>query len=558
MKVTLHSITPDPEATLIEVARVSSSRDNKREDYGKLINYLIRNYHLSPFEHASLTLEIETSKAIAIQLLRHRSFSFQELCISGDSLISCQLPSGKIKRRSIEELYTLQHDKRWSRLVRVWDEERGELCTAKVKEVFDTGIKEVYRIVLENGKEVKATLDHKFLTKDGFKELRNISIGDSVACNGIPVYQSKEWMENAKLESIMDGTGVQGIADKAGVSYHTIRKWLKKLGLQFTKKEVALYTEVWNKGLPKEQQPGFGYVRNEETRNKMRESSRKGRDSNLYIDGRSNDRTFRQKVWDWQTKYKKQLEIEQGGCRTCGSTNDLEIDHIIPISQNPEKAFDYDNLQLLCYDCHKKKSSREYKQTVWWSAVKSIEYVGEEQTYDMEIDHLSHNYVANGIVTHNSQRYQNVGKMYNDIFEPIELRKQAENNRQSSTEVFDPVVLVGFETDEYGEEYNVEKKASLAIADVLDQIENLYNSLLREGVSRETARFILPMCTKTTLYMTGTIRSWLTFLNVRLDEHAQKEIRDIAVEVGKILEEHLPYTTEATDRFNNYKGMFFK
>ena len=78
MKVELLSITPNAEEHIVEVARVSSSRKNKKEDYEKLVKYLIKHGHWSPFEHSYMTFEIETSKAIAIQLLRHRSFTFQE------------------------------------------------------------------------------------------------------------------------------------------------------------------------------------------------------------------------------------------------------------------------------------------------------------------------------------------------------------------------------------------------------------------------------------------------------------------------------------------------
>ncbi len=78
MKVELKSITPDIEQTIVEIARVSSSRKDKSENPAGLINYLLKHKHYSPFEHGFITLEIETSKAIGIQLLRHRSFTFQE------------------------------------------------------------------------------------------------------------------------------------------------------------------------------------------------------------------------------------------------------------------------------------------------------------------------------------------------------------------------------------------------------------------------------------------------------------------------------------------------
>lgn len=78
MKVELKAITPNVETTIVEIARVSSSRLDKSEKPEGLINYLIKNKHWSPFEHGMLTIEIVTSKAIGIQLLRHRSFTFQE------------------------------------------------------------------------------------------------------------------------------------------------------------------------------------------------------------------------------------------------------------------------------------------------------------------------------------------------------------------------------------------------------------------------------------------------------------------------------------------------
>jgi thymidylate synthase (FAD) len=62
----------------VEIARVEVLVENKSEQVEGLINYLIKHKHWSPFEHGFMTLEIKTSKAIGIQLIRHRSFTFQE------------------------------------------------------------------------------------------------------------------------------------------------------------------------------------------------------------------------------------------------------------------------------------------------------------------------------------------------------------------------------------------------------------------------------------------------------------------------------------------------
>jgi len=78
MNVSLKSITPNAEVNIVEIARASSSRTDKTEAPEGLINYLIKNKHWSPFQHSYMTVEIVTSKAIGIQLLRHLSFTFQE------------------------------------------------------------------------------------------------------------------------------------------------------------------------------------------------------------------------------------------------------------------------------------------------------------------------------------------------------------------------------------------------------------------------------------------------------------------------------------------------
>ena len=92
----------------------------------------------------------------------------------------------------------------------------------------------------------------------------------------------------------------------------------------------------------------------------MRDSARKGEDSNLWTGGV--ERAFRQKVWDWQHKYKNRLLKEQPTCRFCGSDNNLQIDHIVAVSEDKTLAMEYNNLQILCYDCHLIKSIEEIKK----------------------------------------------------------------------------------------------------------------------------------------------------------------------------------------------------
>lgn len=137
-----------------------------------------------------------------------------------------------------------------------------------------------------------------------------------------------------------------------------------------------------------------------------------------------------------------------------------------------------------------------------------------------------------------SQRYSLSSK-----FETIELRKEHSTNRQSSTDVINPVIL-------YKSTYT---DANKAIIKHLKETDNLYNSLIDAGVAKECARDILPMCTTTTIHISGNLRDLLSFLNVRCDTHAQKEIQLIAFEIGKCLEKELPNVFQKIDWEN---GMF--
>ncbi len=85
-------ITPDAEKLVGKIARVSNPENEDNPDYEKLLKYLIKHKHWSPFEMASMCVEIETTRAIAPQILRHRSFSFQEFSQRYSVAMETELP----------------------------------------------------------------------------------------------------------------------------------------------------------------------------------------------------------------------------------------------------------------------------------------------------------------------------------------------------------------------------------------------------------------------------------------------------------------------------------
>ena len=78
MTVKLVQVTPDAEKNMAYIARVSNPNNQDNDDYSGLLKYCIKHQHWSVFEQSSMTLEIETTRGLAAQVLRHRSFTFQE------------------------------------------------------------------------------------------------------------------------------------------------------------------------------------------------------------------------------------------------------------------------------------------------------------------------------------------------------------------------------------------------------------------------------------------------------------------------------------------------
>ena len=101
MNVKLISVTPDAEKTMAYVARVSNPNNQENPNYAKLLAYCIKHNHWSVFEQSFMTLEIETTRGIAAQILRHRSFTYQEFSqrYADSSLLSDYIPVPELRRQ---------------------------------------------------------------------------------------------------------------------------------------------------------------------------------------------------------------------------------------------------------------------------------------------------------------------------------------------------------------------------------------------------------------------------------------------------------------------------
>lgn len=162
---------------------------------------------------------------------------------------------------------------------------------------------------------------------------------------------------------------------------------------------------------------------------------------------------------------------------------------------------------------------------------------------DMTVEITTSRGIAQQILRHRSFSFQEFSQRYAEAtaFEDIQLRKSGATNRQSSLEVFDPEIRVdNFDFNTYS---NV--KASEIIEDHLDISEKLYKDLLKAGVAKECARFVLPLTTETKIYMKGSIRSWIHYLQIRTDGHTQLEHQEIAISISEIFNQNFPNISKA-------------
>ena len=130
-----------------------------------------------------------------------------------------------------------------------------------------------------------------------------------------------------------------------------------------------------------------------------------------------------------------------------------------------------------------------------------------------------------------SQRYADSSLLADDIPLP-ELRRQDTKNRQNSIDDIDPFTRQRYE---------------ILIQKHFREAMDLYQEMLDEGIAKECARFVLPLATPTRLYMTGSVRSWIHYIDLRSANGTQKEHMDIAEECKKIFVEQFPTCAEALE-----------
>jgi thymidylate synthase (FAD) len=500
--------------------------------------------HGGPYEHPQISFNVGWFPHSVMQQARtHRvAISFDVQCLSSDSAITFVNINGSTSKKltkTIGELYDLWTNgesavrqrfiagrngeepgeyrrdckKRIKKMrIRSLNEETNTFTYNHIKDVVHSGTQPVYLVKLEDGKSIKCTKNHKILTPSGWKTLADLDVKSSVMANGIPLanadktYQSKEWL----ADKFAAGMIPKEVAALAGCSAESVKKWAYIHRLTWQKRQ-------WNAGIK------YNINISEEERERRRQHAKRLADARMKNGAPKGenhpswkpDVPVEKRVYYWLKYERKRIIAEKGGrCCGCGSTQKLHVHHIKPVKQFPELAYDEDNMEILCATCHAKhhKAGTVNPLCAHPVKIKSIEYVGLEQTYDLVLEDPHHNFVANGIVVHNSSRY--TGQRILDIV----------SGKRELEEVF-YLRPLGNYSDRQGKKYEYTQDFRAFDLKECMNAARIYADKIAIGFAEEHARGMIPFDFRQHFVVSFNARSLCHFLDLRSKADAQIEIR---------------------------------
>lgn len=411
--------------TIAACARVSYANDLKNvasmKDF-KLIKYLLKHKHGTPFEHNLITYRIVAPLFVVQQMLRHRIGT----CLTGDAKVTFLNSNGEgivSLQKSMQELWLL-----WSQgekhpnsktgyrdskariknmRIRCYNEESQLFEAAHIKNIFHQGRQHVFEFKTESGYSLTCTYNHRILTNNGWQR-----IGDALGLD------------------------------------------LNESHATFTKDCYVAVNGQFMKG--------------------------------------------------------------------CVPWNKEKKGYKLTLSQEERKR--------------NKPKPKGRKLTAKYDKIISVTYKGIQETYDLEIDGDHPNFVANGIIVHNSFNQQSgrYTEFKKEFYVPLNFRIPDKTNHQSSKMGFD----------------FIQTPAHMAYEEACHTAFDKYEELITLGVAREQARCVLPHCTYTSLYITFNLRSLFHFLDLRLAEDAQWEIQRYAEGFKQIAIKYWPETFNALEELH--------
>lgn len=349
-------------------------------------------------------------------------------------------------------------------------------------------------------------------------------------------YANKTWLEE---KYVFENLDQRTIAKLCGVSHHAIRVWVGKHGLQKPMGSWSAGKTPWNKG--KKYTAGWTHtpeIRLRLSKAKMGEKNPQWRGgiTKEAIKTRRGVNALRPQI----------MKRDDYRCRLCRGKKRLEMHHIVPVWARPDLVLVPENIVTICRACHLRTYGREMEYAAKFGVtpdkadeikarprgksrlfiphekrIKRVTYAGEQMTYDLEMEGPNHNFVANGIITHNSQISQRYvsGSVLRFVERPEyqsdeDLHRLFEERADRAASEYETMAESLLEKQEGG--------AAMLLAD--------YKTDARKKV-QQTARSLLPNETEAPMVWTGNVRALRHVIEMRADAHAESEIRNLALRV---------------------------
>lgn len=483
------------DSDVLWAARVSTAGEQSLAELTKdperskgLINYLMRDRHGSPFEHNSMTFFVSAPIFVFREFMRHRV----GWCLAGDTEITLESEAGSLRRRSIKDLHRLWHAGVEDRLPAsaggvTWHAEAGKWM-AQVRRG-----EENHYLGLYDSREAAESTVVEFREEHPSTRLRTL---ESVRRNHVRCYDEETLLaRRARIVDVIE-SGVKQLIKITTASGRVLRCSVD---------HAILTPEGWAKA--GELAAGDAVMT----------AGTAPRPSEARVPS-----SLRRGIGVWTSMQRMRLIAETDTCHVCERSfprEALALDHRVPVAADLTLALDASNLAPVCEDCHTRKSGEEQALTQRGDEIASavpdrvldIVQDGEEMTYDLSVEGPWHNFLANGIVVHNS--YNEESGRYRELqpvfYVPGEERRLVQQGRPGKYE------FVHGSPEQHA-----------AVTEAMEasyrQSYEAYQKMLAAGVAREVARATLPVGLFSSMYATCNARSLMHFLGLRTQHELAK------------------------------------
>lgn len=354
----------------------------------------------------------------------------------------------------------------------------------------------------------------------------------TVVGNGL--YRNQDWLETCLVE----GCYVDEMAQAAGCSIETIKKWVYHYGLTLNRRSPGT-ENPWNKGKIGSYSLNLTPEQRALRRENAKRYTQRGAASIFWKGGVASNRTL---IGAWTRQIAPQVHQKFNYiCQHCGQRGrELHAHHLVPVFADPELAFEFKNLVSLCKSCHETIHNQHLEaefaqkfqpitQPANWChkpklvgrklmahpvEVVKVEFLGFQTTYDLEVQGEWHNFVANGIVVHNSFRY--TGSRILDVAE----------GKRSVEEVF-YLRPLGDYSDRQGKRYTYSEAQRQEDLAWCRSACKLYHQRIQQGFSEEHARGLIPFDVRQHWVLSANTRSLMHLLDLRWKLDAQLEAQKL-------------------------------